>query len=109
MGTRSLTHIYNNDGALLLTMYRQFDGYPEGMGLDLAKFISQFTIVNGIGSDQEGKIANGMGCLAAQLIAELKDCVGNVYIYPPNSKDCWEEFTYHIFKDKMVCRDYKNK
>jgi hypothetical protein len=42
-----------------------------------------------------------MGCLSAQLIAHLKDGVGNLYVYPPNSKDCWEEFTYYIYNEKL--------
>jgi len=33
MGTRSLTHVYHDD-KVILTLYRQFDGYPEGLGLD---------------------------------------------------------------------------
>ena len=42
-----------------------------------------------------------MGCLSAQLIAHLKDGVGNIYVYPPDSKDCWEEFTYYIYNEKV--------
>ena len=35
MGTRSLTVIQSN-GKEFFNMYRQFDGYPEGHGMELA-------------------------------------------------------------------------
>lgn len=74
MSTRSLTHI-EEEGKILVTFYRQFDG---------------------ISGNDEGKIANGMGCLAAQVIKHFKDGVGGVYIYPAGSTDCGEEFVYTI-------------
>ena len=101
MGTRSITHI-KEDGKTLVTIYRQYDGYPEGMGLDLAEFLVDITVVNGFGGDMKaGTHANGMGCLAAQLIAHLKeDQLGNVYIAPPDANDMWEEYTYKVKLDK---------
>ena len=99
MGTRSLTHVVDNNDTLL-TLYRQYDGYLTGHGLDLAEFLQDICIVNGISGSADRK-ANGMGCLSAQLIAHLKDGVGNIYVYPPDSKDCWEEFTYYIYNEKV--------
>lgn len=94
MGTRSLTHIKSDDGTkTLLTIYKQYDGYPEGLGQDLANLIGGMNIVNGY---SEGDSANGMSCLAAQVVKALKDGIGNVYIYPANAKDCGEEYTYVI-------------
>jgi hypothetical protein len=96
MGTRSLTHI-KQDNKTILTIYRQYDGYPDGMGLDLAKFLVNIQVVNGFGPDMEaGSYANGMGCLAAQLVAHLKTGIGNVYIMTPDTSDVWEEYTYKI-------------
>ena len=94
MGTRSLTHIKDGNKTLL-TIYRQFDGYPTGLGAELYEFLKDFTIVNGYG-EKLPNYANGIGCLAAQLVGHLKDGIGNVYIYPPNSKDCGEEYIYTI-------------
>lgn len=99
MGTRSLTHIYDNDSKQpLVTIYRQYDGYPEGMGEDIKKAIGSRKLVNGY-SDPATQ-CNGMGCAAALLIGALKkgQC-GNVYIYPPGSSDCNEEYTYRIYPD----------
>ena len=95
MGTRSLTHIIENKKTLT-TMYRQFDGYLSGHGNDLAEFLKDFKVVNGYSGDTT-KLANGMGCLTAQLIAHFKQGCGNIYIHPPNTKDCWEEYTYFVY------------
>lgn len=104
MGTRSITHIKDGENTLV-TIYRQCDGYPAGMGRDLQDIAGDIKIVNGLDLNPEG-VANGMGCLAAQIIAKLKNQPGNVYIYPPNSKDCWEEFTYTLTeKDGRVYVD----
>lgn len=95
MGTRSLTHVVDADGTCLMTLYRQFDGYPSGMGSDLFEFLKDMKIINGISGQKAGEAAS-MGCLAAQLVANLKDGIGNVYLYPPKSSDCWEEYTYFV-------------
>jgi len=113
MGTRSLTrvidrqkglsftkgHLAKNVGKSYINMYRQFDGYVEGMGVDLAEFLLPFTIVNGIKLNEERKIANGTGCLAAQIVAHFKTDAGGIYLHPTEGKpgDCWEEYIYTIF------------
>lgn len=103
MGTRSLTFVYDGDTPLI-NMYRQFDGYPSGHGAELAEFLNGFEIVNGYG-EKKPKLANGMGCLAAQMIANFKDSVGGFYIYPITSKDCWQEYEYHVFENRVVVKN----
>lgn len=103
MGTRSLTHIKDDvwedeTPKTVVTIYRQMDGYPSGLGQELAEFLDGFTVVNGFGLNPPEKIANGMGCLAAQVVAHLKDGVGSVYLYPPDSEDCGEEYVYTIYR-----------
>ena len=114
MGTRSLTRVietWNDDNGKqkqekLVTMYRQFDGYPTGHGLELAEFIASGVVVNGIGGDEKRKVFNGAGCLAAQMISHFKgDSAGGFYIYPNRTKDVGEEYEYHVlvdFKTKQV-------
>ena len=113
MGTRSLTrvihrqeglsfakgHLEKNVGKSYINMYRQFDGYIEGMGVDLAEFLLPFIIVNGISLSENRKIANGSGCLAAQLVAHFKQEAGGIYLHPTKGKPgaCWEEYIYTIF------------
>lgn len=94
MGTRSLTHV-KQDGETILTMYRQYDGYLAGHGADLAEFLSDFKIVNGFG-ERVPKLANGMGCLAAQIVANFKKGVGDFYLYKPGTSDVGEEYVYTV-------------
>lgn len=57
------------------------DGKPNMVGLDLAIWLKDIEIIDGIGRERiEDGYANGMGCLAAQYIAKVKNEVGNVYI-----------------------------
>ncbi len=104
MSTRSLTHVHDDDGQTILTLYKQHDGYPSGWGKDLAKFLTGFHIVNGLrcGLDAPKKIANGMGCLAAQLVAAVKDEPGQFYIYRADASDCGEEYVYHVYRGEKT-------
>ena len=97
MGTRSLTHV-KFDGKTLVTIYGQWDGYPSGMGKDLATFLASKTVGNGIRDEKDRSFANGMHDLAAQLVAHLKaeKPVGSIYLYPDDCGDCGEEYVYTI-------------
>ena len=124
MGTRSLTYIQdswetavadeeNNNKVHkttqnILCMYRQYDGYLSGHGAELAEFLQDFNVVNGYNMDTPKRSANGMGCLAAQLIAHFKDGIGNIYIHEPNESDCGEEYTYTVYEEdgKVRVRAY---
>ena len=48
MGTRSLTFVYDGKEPMI-NMYRQYDGYPQGHGKELADFLNSGTMVNGFG------------------------------------------------------------
>jgi hypothetical protein len=80
-------------------MYRQYDGYPTGHGAELAEFLTPFTLVNGLGMNDDRKIANGMGCLAAQLIAHFKQTPGGFYIHPVTDTECGQDYEYHVYQD----------
>lgn len=103
MGTRSLTFVYDGDKPLV-NMYRQFDGYPSGHGSELADFLVSGKMVNGYSSKTE-KQFNGMGCLAAQMIAEFKNSVGGFYIHAVTDTDCWQDYEYHVYEDKVVVKN----
>jgi hypothetical protein len=99
MGTRSITTIIDNafdNNEEICTMYRQYDGYPSGHGKELSDFLSQFTIVNGMGLDEKRKIANGAGCLAAQIIEHFKDGPGGIYMVKTRTKLAGEDYGYEI-------------
>jgi len=108
MGTRCLTHVRQEDEGIpietLVTMYRQFDGYPSGHGKELADFLRDREVGNGITS-YDAKFSNGPNDLAAQLILEFKqrDPVGGIYIQRRDTTDVGEEYVYTI-----VVRDYRD-
>jgi hypothetical protein len=102
MGTRSLTFVYSESvegkrAEPIINMYRQFDGYPSGHGAELSEFLSGGKIVNGLRLGREGKFFNGMGDLAAQLVANFKKESGGFYLYPVTAKDCGQDYEYHIY------------
>jgi hypothetical protein len=107
MGTRSLTKVFNtyknekNNKQVkvtLVNMYRQYDGYPEGHGTELADFLKGGKVVNGIGVN-DTNVFNGSGCLAAQMIAHFKDGAGGIYIEPITAKNCGQEYEYEVIVD----------
>jgi hypothetical protein len=101
MGTRALTFVYDGDKPIV-NLYRQYDGYPSGHGRELAEFLDGFKVVNGIGRETT-RIANGMGCLAAQVVAHFKDSVGGFYIHSVDSTECGQDYEYHVYqKDKEL-------
>jgi hypothetical protein len=101
MGTRSLTYVYDGESPVVC-MYRQFDGYPEGHGREVASFLEELTVVNGLAMDETRRVANGMGCLAAQLVASFKGQAGGFYLHSPIlGREDWQDYEYHIFEDKV--------
>ena len=78
-------------------IYRQYDGYPTGHPLETAEWLSTAKVVNGLGMNETQLVFNGAGCLAAQLIAKLKDGPGNTYIHSLKSRgESWEDYLYDI-------------
>jgi hypothetical protein len=109
MGTRSLTTFierYTDEktkkvkNIKVVTMYRQFDGYPKGMGIDLAEFLAGGKLVNGISPTEKELVFNGMGCLAAQCVAYFKEGPGSIYLHRGGTTNCWEEYRYEIIQDE---------
>lgn len=101
MGTRSITRVKDELGQSVAAIYRQYDGYLSGHGADLREGFGLFKIINGLGKDTTN-VANGMGCLAAQIVAKLKTKAGGVYLVPTDADD--EEFVYEIYPSKTCGR-----
>lgn len=96
MGTRSLT-FFIEDGKKICCLYRQFDGYPDSHGLEIAKFLRDKKIVNGYTQeDIENKNFNGIGNLAVQLISHLNENISNFHIMIPEMNDAGQEYEYEI-------------
>ena len=107
MGTRAIISIAKREEGVsfseipekkLVSIYNHYDGYPEGLGVTLANYLNGRIIVNGLGKDQ-CRVFNGLGCLAASLIAELKDGPGNIYIENPENKRSWIDYEYFVWGD----------
>jgi len=107
MSTRALVNIVERKegrsfsktlepSAIHTQLYKHYDGYPEALGVTLASYLKGYDIRNGIPNEYQGPIANGIGCLAAQLVSYLKEEPGNVYLRPPAYPD-WEEYIYYVW------------
>ena len=97
MSTRSLTTFLDEwDNEEIVVMYRQHDGYPKGHGKDL------FDYLNGIplnGKYGASLLANGMSCLAAQVVSHFKKEVGNFYLHKSGTRDIGEQYVYTVYYD----------
>ena len=107
MATRAETYIYEGTTGIAC-IYKHYDGYPSGHGMFLAEFLNRITVINGIGRGRDvlGVFANGIGCLAAQLVAAMKDAVGDVYLQPFNGEgNVHVDYIYRVYFDE----DFKCK
>ena len=104
MGTTATVKFkYNECYPILVNVYHHYDGYIDGVGHELARFLLSKKIVNGItGFDDKDTIANGFGCLIAQYISNVKNGPGDVYI-------CSQRFKGDYNYDVIYSNNYKNE
>lgn len=96
MGTKSTTKIKDAQGNIILSLYCQFDGYPDGVGKQLRNLCAGKTILNGFSTaDREayGEVFNGMECFALWLVTQLKTGIGHWYATTDTDK---QEYNYEI-------------
>ena len=81
MGTRCLTHVKDGDkkAVTLVTIYRQYDGYPKGHGQELKKLFGNTEIINGIGAKQKAPKRANIFKLAQRYLE--KEIIENVTSY----------------------------
>jgi len=106
MGTRCLTFVYEeNDMKPFVCLYRQHDGYRDGHGKELGEFLAPIEVCNGYSNEKAGTAANGMGCLAAQLVAHFKGPhgIGGFYLQTPDlGQDAGQEYEYHVYENRVM-------
>jgi len=99
MGTRSLTYIkseYNTEDNIVC-IYRQFDGYPTGHGIELANFLNGFKVINGIGMNTPKLRANGTVGLDNIIIKCMDVWNDNEVIFEGSP----QEFIYKYQEDEV--------
>ncbi len=117
MGTRAIISIKENeDEKDYCTCYRQYDGYPKGLGLELLEYIKGKQVVNGFNPLHKFHEAfNGIGDFCASLVANLKQDIGDFYIEKVGTRNVGEEYVYTLIVKvgepiKLICEDlYNNK
>ena len=106
MSTRSLVRFAKREEGVSFSehtervevqVYKHFDGYPSGHPVELAEFLKEFKIVNGLPYGDDSKMANGLGCLAAQYIAAFKMKAGDIYVESPDTERDWIEYITYVW------------
>ena len=106
MSTRSLVRFATREEGVSFSehpervevqVYKHYDGYPQGHPVDLARFLKNFKIVNGVPFGDDSLMANGLGCLAAQYVAAFKMAAGDMYIESPDTKRDWIEYITYVW------------
>ena len=91
MATRSLVRFARREDGVsfsehpekvIVQVYKHWDGYPSGHPTQLANWLVNKRIVNGLTNDSHN-VANGLECLAAQYIAAFKMEPGDLYVESP--------------------------
>lgn len=99
MGTRSLT-VIRDEQEEIVVIYRQYDGYLEGHGKDLAEILmpggKPIPVVNGLKPNDDGMCFNGAGCAAAHIVSQLKTEPGGIYLHPAGTRNAGEDYTYTV-------------
>ena len=99
MSTRSITHIHEMDSLrdeIICSFFRHCDGYPSGHGDDLAKWLADKRLVNGIGQDFErGRDFNRAGTMAVPLMAHIQAVSGCEVI--PSGSDGDSQYVYDVY------------
>ena len=108
MATRSLVRFARREEGVSFSehpervevqVYKHYDGYPSGHPTELAEFLKEFKIVNGLPYGDDSKMANGLGCLAAQYIAAFKMKAGDIYVESPDTERDWIEYITYVWGD----------
>jgi len=111
MGTRSITHIHEMDelcrDRVVCSFYRAYDGYPTGHGDDLAEWLKDKKLVNGVSSSfKKGIYHNRSGQMAVELMHHLKKET-SIEVIPTGTGS--EEFEYRVyFSDKFEIECKRN-
>lgn len=105
MGTRALIKIRDESNSVVVCLYSQWDGYPSGLGVELAAFLNDIKMVNGFTGQESGPVANGLGCLAAQMVVHFKKQVGLYYLVD-SKQDHGPDYVYDVCRNRVKVTNY---
>ncbi len=97
MGTRAWT-VFVDGETEIAVLYRQMDGYPSGHGAELATYLRDADVVNGVERQPKRKQFIGIHDLTVRTIVALKgeDQPGQFYLYPAKTRGGDGEFVYYV-------------
>jgi len=105
MATRASIKFSDNEGNFIANVYHHYDGYPEYLGQKLVD-LTTAPITNGLTMKPDGsrpvlgEVFNGMGCLVASVISQLKGQPGMVYLYTKDDfGQCNEDYLYEVIEN----------
>ena len=105
MATRASVKFSDKNGNFIANIYHHYDGYPEYLGQKLVD-LTTAPIVNGLTMKPDGtqpcvgEVFNGMGCLVASVVAQLKERAGAVYLYTEDDfGKCGEDYLYEVIEN----------
>jgi hypothetical protein len=85
MGTHCMTKGHDGE-PIVANVYRHSDGYESQHGVDLKRIITKAL--------EDG--TSDMGCLAASVVAGLKQGPRGIYLYPTDQLEMGVSYTYEI-------------
>ena len=99
MSTSCVTYVHDESCGkqAIMALRRHADGYPRVHAKELCDFLSGLRLVNGLPVGDDFGLANGMGCLAAQMVAHFKTEPGQFYMSNPNGPNDYDDFVYEVF------------
>ena len=97
MSIRALTRFLTLDGSVACTTLTMPNGSPSKYGKNLVRFCRQVEIIRNSNPDAElGYEANGIECLAAQIVAVSKKRVGGVLLVPEDFSTENVDYVYTV-------------
>ena len=105
MATRASIKFSDKDGNFIANVYHHYDGYPEYLGQKLVD-LTTAPVTNGLTMKPDGtrhvlgEVFNGIGCLVASVVAQLKEQPGMVYLYTEDDfGQCGEDYLYEVIEN----------
>jgi len=103
MGTSANTFILDEKGNIIVVIHRHWDGGYDCHGILLADLLNKLEVVNHVEKLGLKDKVNGIHCLAATIVRELKEDAGNIYLYSgTNYPEAFYNYFVSIYYENTV-------